>query len=85
MIEFFQRPDCTNYNIGGYFQRNYLDFEGLEYEDIEVIRMCTVTPETYFVGKVHEYIEPSYGNAMFMDARAGHYGYAFMLNRRSMR
>lgn len=77
MIEFFKRPDCTEYNIGGYYQRNYLDFEGLEYEDIEVIRMCTVTPETYFVGKVHEYIEPSYGNAMFMDARAGHYGYVY--------
>ena len=78
MIEFFQRPDCTDYNIGGYYQRNYLDFEGLEYEDIEVIRMCTVTPETYFVGKVHEYIEPSYGNAMFMDARAGHFGYVYV-------
>jgi len=77
IIDFFKQPDCTSYNIGGYYQRNYLDFEAKEYEDIEVIRMCSVTPETHFVGKVHEYIEPSYGNAMFMDAQAGHYGYVY--------
>ena len=64
IIEFFQQPDCTTYNIGGYFQHNYLDFEGKEYQDIEVCRMCSVTPETHFVGKIHEYIEPSYGRAM---------------------
>ncbi|MCR5580334.1 MAG: glycosyltransferase, partial [Pseudobutyrivibrio sp.] len=78
IIEFFKQPDCTDYNIGGYYQRNYTDLEGKEYEDIEVVRMCTITPETVFKGKVHEYIEPSYGNAMFMDARAGHYGYVYM-------
>lgn len=77
IIEFFKQPDCTKYNIGGYFQRNYLDKEGAEWEDIEVVRMCSVTPKTYFVGKVHEYIEPAYGNAMFMDARAGHFGYVY--------
>ena len=77
IIEFFNDPKCTTYNIGGYFQRNYLDFEGKEFEDIEVVRMCSVTPNTYFVGKVHEYIEPAYGNAMFMDAKAGHYGYVY--------
>ncbi len=77
IIEFFKDPKCTTYNVGGYYQRNYLDFEGKEYEDVEVIRMCSVTPETQFKGKVHEYIEPSYGNAMFMDAKAGHYGYVY--------
>ena len=77
IISFFKRPDCVTYNIGGYFQRNYLDFEGKEYNDIEVVRMCTVTPETRFIGKVHEYIEPSYGNAMFMDAQAGHFRYVY--------
>ena len=77
IIEFFKQPDCTSYNIGGYYQRNYLDSKGNEWEDIEVVRMCTVTPETYFIGKVHEYIEPSYGNAMFMSAQAGHFGYVY--------
>ena len=77
IIEFFKEPDCVSYNIGGYFQRNYLDFDGKEYDDVEVIRMCSVTPETRFIGKVHEYIEPAYGNAMFMDARAGHFGYVY--------
>ena len=77
IIDFFKQKDCTSYNIGGYYQRNYLDFEGKEYEDIEVVRMCSVTPETHFRGKIHEYIDPSYGNAMFMDARAGHFGYVY--------
>ena len=77
IIEFFQDPDCLNYNIGGYFQRNYLDFEGKEYEDIEVIRLCRVDPEVYFKGKIHEYIYPGSGNTIFMDARAGHFGYVY--------
>lgn len=77
IIEFFKQPDCTSYNIGGYFQRNYLDFDAKEYEDVEVMRMCSVTPNTCFKGKIHEYVVPSYGNAMFMDARAGHFGYVY--------
>ena len=64
-IEFFKQPDCTSYNLGGYYQRNYLNWEASEYQDVEVTRMCTVTPETHFVGKVHEYIEPAFGNTMF--------------------
>lgn len=76
-IEFFKQPDCTSYNLGGYYQRNYLNWEASEYQDVEVTRMCTVTPETHFVGKVHEYIEPAFGNTMFLDLRAGHFGYIF--------
>ena len=77
IIKFFNRPDCVKYNIGGYNQRNYLNFDGVEWQDTVVVRMCKVTPQTYFVGKVHEYIEPAFGNAMFMDAYAGHYGYVY--------
>ena len=85
IIEFFKEPDCTSYNIGGYFQRNYLDFDGREYQDIEVCRMCAVTPETRFMGKIHEYIEPAYGNAMFMDARAGHFGYVHVSDEENIK
>jgi glycosyltransferase involved in cell wall biosynthesis len=78
VIDFFKEPNCTTYNIGGYFQRNYFDFDGKEYQDIEVIRMCSVTPETRFLGKVHEYILPADGNTMFMEAYAGHFGYVYV-------
>ncbi len=77
VIDFFKRPDCLMYNIGGYYQRNYLDYDGKEYQDTIVNRMMTVTPETKFIGKVHEYIEPSSGNAFFMDVQVGHYGYVY--------
>ncbi|MBR4707361.1 MAG: glycosyltransferase [Pseudobutyrivibrio sp.] len=77
VIDFFKRPDCTMYNIGGYYQRNYLDFAGKEYQDTMVTRMCTVTPETHFFGKIHEYIEPAYGSAFIMDAQVGHFGYVY--------
>ncbi|MCR4694912.1 MAG: glycosyltransferase [Pseudobutyrivibrio sp.] len=77
IIKFFNEEDCLSYNIGGYYQRNYLQLDGKEYKDVEVVRMCSVTPQTHFIGKVHEYIEPSYGNAIFLDARAGHFGYAY--------
>lgn len=77
IIEFFKDPRCTEYNVGGYFQRNYLDFEGKEYEDTEVMRMCRVDPDVCFKGKIHEYIYPGCGNTMFMDARAGHFGYVY--------
>ncbi len=76
-IDFFKQPDCTSYNLGGYYQRNYLNWDASEYQDVEVTRMCTVTPETHFVGKVHEYIEPAFGNTIFLDLRAGHFGYLF--------
>lgn len=76
-IKFFKQPDCTSYNLGGYYQRNYLNWEASEFQDVEVTRMCVVTPETHFVGKVHEYIEPASGNTMFLDLRAGHFGYIF--------
>ncbi len=85
IIEFFKDPDCTSYNIGGYFQRNYFDFDAKEYQDIEVCRMCAVTPETQFKGKIHEYIEPAYGNAMFMDARAGHFGYVHVSDEENIK
>ena len=77
IIKFFQQPDCTSYNIGGYFQHNYLDFEGKEYQDVEVCRMCLVTPETHFEGKIHEYILPAAGNIVFMEALAAHFGYVY--------
>ena len=77
VIDFFKRDDCTIYNIGGYYQRNYLDFQGKEWQDTMVTRMCSVTPKTYFFGKIHEYIEPSYGNAFIMDCQVGHFGYVY--------
>ncbi|MBR5636107.1 MAG: glycosyltransferase [Pseudobutyrivibrio sp.] len=77
IIEFFKQPDCTTYNCGGYFQRNYLDFEGKEYQDVEVMRMCRVDPDVCFKGKIHEYIYPGCGRTMFMDAQAGHFGYVY--------
>ena len=77
LIDFFKQKNCTTYNIGGYYQRNYLDFEAREYQDTEVVRMCTVTPETYFKGKVHEFINPAYGNAIFLNSQAGHFGYLY--------
>ncbi|QFJ54006.1 glycosyltransferase [Pseudobutyrivibrio xylanivorans] len=77
ILDFFKNDDVEKYNLGGYYQRNYLDYDGKEYQDFEVIRMCKVTPETHFEGKVHEYIMPIEGNTIIMDAAAGHFGYIY--------
>lgn len=77
IIDFFLNDDYMKYNLGGYYQRNYLDMEGKEWSDITVIRMTTITPETYFHGKVHEFICPAFGNTIIFDTHAGHYGYVF--------
>ncbi len=84
-VPFFSTDEYKEYNIGGYYQRNYLDKEGKQYSDVMVARMAKITPATKFYGKVHEFILPATGNTYIFDARAGHFGYVFATQEDNIR
>ena len=77
LINFFNSGEYKKFNLGGYTQRNFLDYENKEWEDCRVVRMTTIKPETKFIGKVHEYIVPYEGPTMLLNDYVGHYGYIF--------
>ena len=57
-INFFQSGGYKQFDGGWYLVRNYDDFDGIRYSESYVGRMCRLTPETKFVGKIHECLVP---------------------------
>ena len=77
IVMFFLEGDYKNYDRAWYVVRNYSDFTGTKYEDNIVDRMCRITPETRFEGKVHEFVRPDAVNIMKFQCYVHHYGYAY--------
>ena len=77
IVMFFLEGDYKKYDRGWYVVRNYSDFSGTKYEDNTVDRMCQITPETRFEGKVHEFVRPDAENIMKFQCFVHHYGYAY--------
>lgn len=77
IIEFFKSGEYREYNCASYVVRNYANFQGTIYDDSYPSRMVKLTPETKFVGKIHEYLEPfELPKKEFTDF-VHHYGYVF--------
>ena len=77
IIDFFKKGDYKNYDRAWYYVRNYHDFSGTNYTDTMVDRMCKVTKETKFEGRVHECLLPYPEKVMQFFCYVHHYGYAF--------
>lgn len=77
ILSFFQSGEYKKFNAASYVVRNYFDFEGLRYEDAYLIRMVKLEPETRFVGKIHECLQPIREPIKRLADIAEHYGYAF--------
>jgi glycosyltransferase involved in cell wall biosynthesis len=75
--EFFLSGEYKKYNKAFYNIRNYGDMEGKSYADNEVMRLCVLTDETHFRGKIHEQLQPYYEDAAHLDSFVHHYGYAY--------
>lgn len=75
IIEFFQTGEYKQYYFAAYSIRNYLDWEGRNYQMGYVGRMTRRMPDTQFVGKIHEYLNPRYQPQKYFDAWVHHYGY----------
>lgn len=77
MINFFQSGGYKQFDGGWYLVRNYDDFDGIRYSESYVGRMCRLTPETKFVGKIHECLVPQPMQIYSFQTFVHHYGYAY--------
>lgn len=77
IIEFFTSGEYKKYDRGWYYVRNYNDYSGIGYVDTLADRMCKITKESRFVGRVHESLRPYPEKVMQFNCYAHHYGYVF--------
>ncbi|MCD7708278.1 MAG: glycosyltransferase, partial [Clostridiales bacterium] len=77
LIDFFTSGRYKRYGRASYIQRNFIDMEATQYTDAWVSRMTKLTPETHFVSRIHEYIEPSEGDIDGIKAIVHHFGYVY--------
>lgn len=77
IILFFLEGDYKKYDRGWYYVRNYLNSAGTEYVDTIADRMCPITAETHFVGRIHEHLEPLPSNPKQFLCYVHHYGYVY--------
>ncbi len=76
IIEFFNSKECDNYGQGMYNIRNYYDMAG-NYSESIVGRFIHRTPNTRFVGIVHETFSEHYAPNKFFKTVAHHSGYCY--------
>ncbi len=77
IVSFFTSGEYKNYKCASYAQRNYMDFQGAQYEDAYPSRMIKLGPRTRFFGKIHEFLDPyELPKKVFTDF-VHHYGYVF--------
>lgn len=75
MIVFFRAGEYKKYTECYYIQRNYNDYEATSYVDAWIGRMCRLTPETHFEGRIHEYLWPVEGHPKSVNCPVAHFGY----------
>lgn len=77
IISFFQTGEYKDYHCASYVVRNYRDRQGKMYDDSYPSRMVELMPNTVFVGKIHEYLDPFMLPKKAFSDFAHHYGYTY--------
>lgn len=77
IIKFFASGNYNNFETAAYITRNYSDKSGRAYNDRVAVRLSKIRPDTKFIGKIHEQLEPLYEPTYYSTAYVHHYGYAF--------
>ena len=77
LIRFLKSPDAKRYQRVCYVQRNYSDFSGENYDDVNVERMEKRTGHLHFEHKIHEELTPVEGDIYYSGAYVHHYGYVY--------
>lgn len=77
IISFFQTGEYKEYHCASYVVRNYRDRQGKMYDDSYPSRMVELMPNTVFVGKIHEFLEPFRLPKKAFSDFVHHYGYAY--------
>lgn len=77
LIDFFKNETYKNYHAAAYVTRNYINTDGKAYNNRTAVRLCEMTAETEFIGRIHEQLNPLFEPTYYAKAYVHHYGYAF--------
>lgn len=77
LMWFFQSGTYKEYRTASYITRNYSSRKKTSYNDRMAVRLSQRMPETKFIGRIHEQLEPLYEPTYYTEAYVHHYGYAF--------
>ena len=75
--DFFLSGEYRHYGSACYKQKNYKDWDGVEYSDYHAFRMSRIVPGLAFQNTVHEELVPRVMPCKYFDTYVNHYGYIF--------
>ncbi len=75
--EFFLSGEYLSYGSACYIQKNYKNWDGIEYSDYHAFRMARVVPGLAFQNTVHEELVPRVMPCKYFNTYVNHYGYIF--------
>lgn len=84
--DFLNSPEEKDYNVAFYVQRNYLDYNGINFIDHNVDRILRINPELHFEHRIHEaYSGIEIGVKKLIGSYVHHYGYIYRDEEEMMR
>lgn len=81
--DFFLSGEYQNYGSACYKQKNYKNWDGVEYSDYHAFRMARIVPGMVFQNTVHEELVPRVMPCKYFDAYVNHYGYIFDIGNKN--
>lgn len=75
ICKFFQSGEYQRYGMACYRQRNYHNWSGTYFTDIQVMRMMRMVPGIHFQNPIHEEPTPLSQPCKYFNAFVHHYGY----------
>ncbi len=73
--DFFLSGEYKNYGSACYKQKNYINWNGIEYSDYHAFRMARIVSGLAFQNTVHEELVPRVMPCKYFETYVNHYGY----------
>lgn len=75
ILRFFKTGEYKKYTYATYIQRNYMDSDGTEINDLHTLRMAQITPRLHFEGRIHDALSVIKPKIRQLSSFAHHYGF----------
>lgn len=73
--DFFLSGEYRNYGSAFYIQKNYIQWDGIQYTNYHAFRMARILPGMAFQNMIHEEITPLVTPSKYFNTYVNHYGY----------
>lgn len=73
--DFFLSGEYRSYGSAFYIQKNYIQWDGIQFTDYHAFRMARIMPGMAFQNVVHEEITPFVRPSKYFNTYVNHYGY----------